>query len=79
MIAERYMHLKELGDVGKYKQLLDKAAKIFSDIEVKLSTVEKSISTIQSALQKIRINITKFKSSEDFESPQEQSITGRGG
>lgn len=29
MIAERYMHLKELGDVGKYKQLLDKSHENF--------------------------------------------------
>lgn len=67
------MHLK-LGDVGKYRQFLDKAVEIFSEIEVKLSCVEKSVNTIQSALQKIKLG---FKSGEEFES-EEQSIDERG-
>lgn len=71
-IAERYLQLKEQGDVGRYKQLVNGLLKVLAEIEKKIDSIAKSSDSIRSSVDKIRENIAKAKRFEDFQETLEK-------
>ncbi|MBO8160173.1 MAG: DNA recombination protein RmuC [Thermosipho sp. (in: Bacteria)] len=60
-LQDRYIRLKEEGDIGKYKQIIESLMQIIEKINKKAETIEKAITTIRNANEEIKNGVIKGK------------------
>jgi len=59
MLREKYMHLKEQGDIGEYKQIVESLLQIFAKIIKKTDAIERALKTIENANRAIIREVAK--------------------
>ncbi|MBT1248726.1 MULTISPECIES: DNA recombination protein RmuC [unclassified Thermosipho (in: thermotogales)] len=60
-LQDRYVKLKEEGDIGKYKQIVEALIQLLEQISKKTDTIERALATIRNANEDIRKGVAKGK------------------
>ncbi|SHH23247.1 DNA recombination protein RmuC [Thermosipho atlanticus] len=60
-LQDRYIRLKEEGDIGRYKQIVDTLMQLLESISKKTDTIERALTTIKNANEGIRNSTIKGK------------------
>ncbi|ANQ52945.1 recombinase RmuC [Thermosipho sp. 1063] len=60
-LQDRYVKLKEEGDIGKYKQIIETLIQLLEQISKKTDTIERALTTIRNANEDIRKGVAKGK------------------
>lgn len=71
VLSEKYMHFKETGDVGQYRQLLGALFQILDNINKKTETIQRGLAMIGNANGEIKTEILKAKQQAILSSPEE--------
>ncbi|QTA37565.1 DNA recombination protein RmuC [Thermosipho ferrireducens] len=67
-LQDKYIRLKEEGDIGRYKQIIEILLQLMEKINKKTTAIDRAITQIRNANDEIKENVIRAKSTEAFSS-----------